>query len=92
MNIGDSDIAALIMVGCNEEGLKSQPLNFGEDGDYSAYIVDKTAEIGSHYKKVAEFSDWLKIYDDDGLCCKFSGGKINVFRAGLRGCIIQIAE
>jgi hypothetical protein len=43
--IGGSDIDALILVGCRgEEGLVTEPLNFGEDRAYSAYIVDGETE------------------------------------------------
>lgn len=50
--IGSSDIAALILVGCDENGLKTSTLDFGEDGSYMAYVVDEDAEIGAHYKKL----------------------------------------
>jgi hypothetical protein len=72
--------------------LNVQPLYFGYDGGYSAYIVDGEAEIGHYYVKIATFYHWLKIYDDDGLECKFDGEEINVFRAGDFGCIIQIIK
>lgn len=93
--LGDSDIAALIMAGYSKEdgGLKVQPLHFEEDGQYMAYLVEneyaEEVEIGSHYQKVATFNSWLRIYDDDGLGGEFYGQEINVFRAGMRGCIIQ---
>ena len=88
--IGCSDYASLILVGCSEEGLKSQVLNFGEDGQYSAYLVsDSDVKIGSHYKKVATFNHWLKIYDDTELTFEAKGDEINIYRAGDFGCIIQ---
>lgn len=92
--IGGSDIAALILVGCyKEEGLKTQTLNFGEDGSYRAYIVtDPEAEIGNHYKKVATFNYWLKIYDDDGKTYEVRAREINIYRAGDFGCIIQVIQ
>lgn len=91
--IGDSDIATLILVGCRgEEGLKTEQLHFGEDGSYRAYIVDADTEIGSHYKKIAAFNYWLKIYDDDGLTYDVNADEINIYRAGEYGCIIQVIE
>lgn len=89
-SIGASDVAALILVGCDENGLKTDILNFGEDGYYSAYIVDEDAEIGAHYKKVACFESWLKIYDDDDLTYRVNAREVNIYRAGDFGCIIQV--
>ena len=66
-NIGSSDIASLLLLGCNENGAEPMLLAFGSDGDYSAYIIPDNVEIGEHYKKVAEYTDWLKIYDDSSL-------------------------
>ena len=65
-NIGSSDIASLLLLGCNENGAEPMLLTFGSDGDYSAYIIPDNVDIGEHYKKVAEYTDWLKIYDDYG--------------------------
>lgn len=95
--IGGSDIASLILVGCRkDEGLKTEPLYFGEDGGYSAYIVNQTEKeeikIESHYTKVATFNHWLKIYDDDGKTFDCRGKEINIYRAGQFGCIIQIIQ
>lgn len=90
--IGSSDIASLILAGCNENGLSLKELHFGQDASYSAYIVEGEAEIGSHYHKVAEFESWLKIYDDDELVKSFRGKKITVYRAAEMGCIIQIIQ
>ena len=62
--IGDSDIATLIMLGYDskeKDGLLLKKLNFGEDGNYRAYIVEGQAEIGSHYELVAEF-DVIKVF------------------------------
>lgn len=88
--IGSSDIASLILVGCrNNEGLKTATLDFGEDGDYRAYVIDSEVKIGSHYRKVATFNHWLKIYDDDKLTLRFDAKEINIYRAGDFGCIIQ---
>ena len=90
--IGDSDIAALIMVGYKKGvGVVPQMLNFGQDDSYYAYIVDENVvEIGSHYSTVAEFSDWLRIYDDDGLVEYLEADKIIVYRAAEMGCVIHL--
>ena len=90
VGIGSSDIAALIMVGCGKTGLKADILKFGEDGRYLAYIVDENATIGSHYELVAEYTHWIKIYDDDGLMYDNCAELIRVWRAGVYGCIIQL--
>lgn len=89
--IGSSDIASLILAGCDNNGLSLRELHFGGDGSYNAYIVDDDLEeIPGHYHKVAEFESWLKIYDDDGLVYSLNGEKIIVYRAADFGCIIQI--
>lgn len=88
-HIGVSEYAALILVGCGEDGLLLKELHFGEDGCYHAYIVDGEAEIGDHYSLIAEFEYWLKIYDDFELVRTFRAEKIKVYRAAEMGCIIQ---
>ena len=89
--IGSSDIASLILAGYKErEGITTIPLHFGQDGSYSAYIVEGETEIGSHYEKRAEFESWMKIYDDEELIKSFNGKKMIVYRAAEMGCIIQI--
>lgn len=92
VHLGCSDIATLIMDGCRKDkGMEPQHLYFGEDGSYSAYLVDDPdAEIGSHYSHVATFEKWLKIYDDEGLVFRCDAREIKVYRAGEFGCIIQL--
>lgn len=93
--IGDSDIAALILVGYrngSKDGLVTEPLYFGMDGSYKAYIVDEETEIGKHYKLKATFNYWLKIYDDDELVHNIKAKEIKIYRAGDMGCIIQIIK
>ena len=96
INIGMSDVASLIMMGIKETGRSLEFLNFGEDGEYYAYLVDreedKPVEIGSHYKKVATFTNWLKIYDDYESTLDIKGKVINVYRAGEFGCIIEVID
>lgn len=61
--IGSSDSAYLTLktiTGTTEE------LYFGEDGSYSAYVVDEDTLIPKHYHKEFEFTDSLEIYNDFG--------------------------
>lgn len=89
--IGYSNIGSLVLAGFqNENGFTTIPLHFGQDGSYSAYIIEGDVEIGSHYEKRAEFDFWLKIYDDEELVRKFEAKKIAVYRAAEMGCIINI--
>lgn len=89
--IGDSDIATLILSGCDKNNkLKLSQLHFGKDASYKAYIVDEHAEIGNHYIKVDTFTQWLRIYDDYGLTYRVEASEINIYRAGEMGCIIQL--
>lgn len=88
--IGSSDIASLVLVGCDADGLKSEFLNFGEDGEYRAYIVGSYTEIPEHYKHVYTFECWLKIYDDEELTYSERAKEFNIYRAGEFGCIIQV--
>lgn len=89
--IGSSDIASLVMAGYRKnQGLCLEALHFGGDGSYYAYIVDADAIIGDHYKKIADFNAWLKIYDDDELTACYKAESIIVYRAREHGCIIQL--
>lgn len=88
MNIGSSNIAALIMAG----GGQKNPswLLFGEDGSYFAYIVDENVILPEHYSETIQFDIWMKIYDDDGLVRDFHADQIKVYQAGAFGVIIQL--
>lgn len=88
-DIGVSDVAALTLVGFNGKEVESHVLKFEGDGSYRAYIVDENAEIGTHYTKEAAFESWMRVYDDLGLTWEGYAQRINVFRAGDYGCIIQ---
>lgn len=92
--IGSSDVASLIMSGYVEgKGLDLNELHFVKDGSYYAYIVNEAeATIGNHYHKVAEYKNWLKIYDDLELVRKFRAEKIVIYRAAEMGCIIQLID
>ena len=92
--IGSSNIACLVLVGCkiNQKGealgASTELLHFGEDGLYNAYYVTEPCEIGEHYRKVATFNSWLKIYDDFERTF-YEYGDFNIYRAGDFGCIIE---
>lgn len=92
-SLGFSDIAALVLVGCGNNNLKSEVLHFGGDDSYSAYVVDSRAKIGGHYQLKARFTTWLKVYDDEGLQLDLYGGvgtEFLIYRAGGYGCLIQV--
>ena len=96
--IGSSDVATLIAVGCGDKGIKAEPIVFGEDGDYGAFICGKETEIPDYYHKVFECDYWLKIHDDTA--CIFDTDHFDgeaerayqhftIYRAGSSGTIIQ---
>lgn len=85
---GKSDMAALVLVGYTEEnGVTTSSLKF-----YHAYIVNGPVELGALYKKVASFKSWLEIYDGSELKFRAEGERIDVYRAGAHGCVIQVFE
>lgn len=91
--IGKSHYAVLAMMGRrDEQGIVCEKLEFGLEGEYTAYVADFEVEIPEHYSKVAEFTGWLKIYDDEELVGFFSANKITVYRAGKMGCIITTLD
>ena len=91
ITLGYSDIASLTLAGIKEKKeLTSEILQFGSDGNYSAYIVPENTEIPEHYKEISAFTDWLRIYDDDSKVADLSADEIKIFRAGNFGLIIQI--
>ena len=97
--LGGSDIATLIMVGMTMENrpatvshLEMKELAFGEDGEYSAWLVDGDTTVPEHYTLTAEFKNWLKIYDDEGYCTYFTAPFIRVYQAGQFGCLIQLCQ
>ena len=99
VSLGGSDIATLIMVGMTMENrpatvshLEMKELNFGEDGEYSAWLVDGDTAVPEHYTLTAEFKNWLKIYDDEGYCTYFTAPFIRVYQAGQFGCLIQLCQ
>lgn len=87
--IGASDSAFLTITGA--DGTKTE-LKFGEDGEYYAYIIPESAEIGNHYVKRAEFEGSVTITEDDGHEVKLIADKIEFYRAGEFGCIIRLSQ
>lgn len=97
--LGGSNIATLIMVGMTMENrpattshLEMKELYFGEDGEYSAWLVDGDTSVPEHYTLTAEFKNWLKIYDDEGYCTYYTAPFIRVYQAGQFGCLIQLCQ
>ena len=83
---GMSDGARLRVVwGANHEWLE-----FGEDGTYYAYIVDEDCEVPEHYHLVMTCNGTTDIYGDDLSGVHISADKIEIYRAGERGCLIKV--
>ena len=83
--LGESDIAQLLLrrpAGC-------ELLEFGEDGGYSAYLVDEECEVPAHYIKIMECRCWLWIYSDTQRTVRINAPRIAVYRCGMKGCIIR---
>lgn len=54
-HIGSSDIGILILSGFERgKGFQLKKLFFGEDGTYSAYIVNGQTHIPDHYELICE--------------------------------------
>lgn len=87
--LGFSDCASLIAVGCDEKGVKSEVIDFGEDNDYSARILDDDDKVVDGYKKVWECEYWLKIYDDKTLRFSQRAKKFEIYRSGDTDIIIK---
>ena len=72
ITLGGSDAARLRYI-IHSDGTETEGfINFGEDGRYQAYVVDKYAIIPDAYKCVLHVfidnpSDSLTIYDDDDM-------------------------
>lgn len=88
VSLGGSDIASLIL---RSPGKLSE-LFMGEDGEYSAYVVDEECLIPSWYTQVFECKHWLSVFDDDRRTARFSGDVIRVFRSGAFGIIVQVIK
>lgn len=91
--LGASDISCLSFRSCGE--IKN--LDFGSDGVYWAYLVDKHCKIPDHYDLKIHFRPdeygkrWLWVYDDRTrtFMTEFAN-EIKIYRAGDFGIIIQL--
>ena len=92
-DLGFSDIATLVIETVSQDGLALEALDFGEDGRYSAYIVDMECEIPDTYERVITHDGrgWLRVYDDEMATYRatFEHG-IRIYRRRFRCCIIQL--
>ena len=88
IGLGYSDIAQLVLRSPD----KLYGLDFGGDGDYSAYLVDEDCAIPESYKLRFEAKHWIMIYDDVALRFQAYGEFIRVYSRGEFGCIIQIIK
>lgn len=89
--VGCSDIASLIAVGIGTDGnLNTKCIDFDEDASYKCYLLCEKQNIPKHYKKVYEFKNWLKIYDDDGKTITLTADSLEVYRAGAMGLLIKL--
>lgn len=87
--LGFSDCASLIAVGCDEKGVISEVIDFGEDSDYYAKILGDDDKVPDGYKKVWECSYWLSIYDDKTLRFSQRAKKFEIYRSGDISIIIK---
>ena len=86
MFIGDSATASLTV----RYPHSAKALHFKTEGICEAYVVDENAEIGEHYKLVHSGRYWVRIYDDTSLSFSAAADSILIYRAGDRGCVIQL--
>ena len=79
INLLVSDIASLRV----EAGKEIYNINFGEDNLYKVYTTkDYTdKEIPSHYTKLYEFKNSIKLIDDDDFI-EFKSDTIEIYQAG----------
>lgn len=93
--LGGSDGATLYMMGFDKVGnIFAKLLNYGEDGDYSAYVMrdDGKAKIPEHYHRITTWYHKCIIVDDDGRDTMICGGEISIYRAGDFGTLIVVKE
>lgn len=93
IHVGGSDRASLFAIGFDVNyGWRFVPIHFGADDSYKAYICTEQAEIGAHYHLVGELYHEIRIIDDDDGNCTFeaSADRINLWRAGEFGFVVQL--
>ena len=89
ISLGISDYAQLVLVGMSDIDVKTDMLRMGEDGSYSAYLIDDGIKVPNHYHSVNSFKNWLKIYDDFKLVQEIKADFIEIYRAGNFGILIK---
>ena len=89
VSFGYSDVAFLTAIGGGEDGKpKAEFIRFAGDGTYKAYLVDNREIIPSHYRKICEFENWVRVYDDTELIYEINVKKTEIYRAGDYGLLI----
>ncbi|WP_127009511.1 hypothetical protein [Veillonella sp. CHU110] len=86
--LGASDIASLTV----RFPMHAMAVHFGEDANYTAYVITDAQEVPAHYRQVAEGKSWCKVYDDEELMAEFWANKIEIYRAGEMGCLIRLIK
>ena len=100
--IGSSDIAAILVAGPEaprrgvSTGLSARYLHFLKDGDYTATLIERTAdetpEIGRDYILFNSYENWVRFYDDEDCMLKIYADRINIYVPEAKGltCIIDV--
>lgn len=85
--LGASDTASLTL----KAPIGTSILKFAEKSLYEAYLVeDEFVYIPPRFARVFKCSDWLEVYDDEGLSQFIQGANIEVLRRGDWECIIRV--
>ena len=96
IGLGMSDIASLVLVYFDnlDFEVQSRIMPMGSDGAYRGRIVYNDVEIPAHYTKQFSINaSWVKIYDEDTLCCTCNVDAIYEFyTAGDRTVLINIKK
>ena len=89
--IGSSDSARLKVIHRVGDYVSKSYLNFGEDGDYKAYVVDEKCTIPDTYELRCAFEGGcVDLFDDEGYNIHIEGETVQIYRRGDFGCIIKI--
>lgn len=89
--IGSSDSARLKVIHRVGNYESKSYLNFGEDGEYKAYIVDENCAIPDTYELRHSFEGgYVDLFDDEGYNVYIKGETVQIYRRGNFGCIIKI--
>lgn len=89
--IGGSDRARLRVIHRVGDYVLKSYLNFGEVGEYEAYIVDEKCTIPDTYELRYSFEGgYVDLFDDEGYNVYIKGETVQIYRRGNLGCIIKI--